>query len=289
MDSVVKQLVETIEIIDVRIYFEDDKVIFSCVNGDETADFKFTNTSEKLANIFRSLKETQKIVTVDIREYKHNREQIKWCIKNLNVESVHCCYSFGQNLDIIKTGNGKAGDGWLVDIPTRPYKYIFQYFRDYYYECSYVPFLCFNISCYDIAIGITITNSMKERIIYFTLKVSNGEIYCAFDIPKQTSRIYFSLEDEKIKVEYLELKEPQEECDILNFSNEDNATPQESTYQTLVTYKFSIYDFNETQLDLLIVNGLGSQCGPWSDFLMKGLYDPRLFLQIAAFLFRKFL
>lgn len=212
---------------------------------DEESSFKLTN--KKISAIIELLKESKQKINLDIKDYEFDNTYLRQILANLNISHV-----YHGSIEIIKYAN--------VD-------HTFWYVKISYldlFSSIYKPYICICVSGYHIFVGFL----SKGALIRFELQVGEKNVTKDYKISGITNRIVLFIKNEKIDVKYM-----------YGSNVQDDYT---KGHKNLLDYSIGIHDFKCMRLDFVIVNGLGGR-GKWSDFLMRGLYDPRLFLLVAAF------
>ena len=138
-----------------------------------------------------------------------------------------------------------------------------------------MPLLYLGISGYGILVGVKFEQNWINNSIWFSLQVGNKEVTQKRDVDIEANCVQLWIDNETIQIRHVDF-------DIGREVDGDDEYETEISAESI-----SIRDFDCMRLDFVIVNGLGGQ-GRWSDFLTKGLYDPRLFLHIAAFFDQNF-
>lgn len=208
-----------------------------------SSTFKFTKSSE-LFDILNFIKENE--VSLEYLTISGGQVMyLYWCLKNLTSKKVNSDYFTSGDVGVILEQQIKH-ERWHIIL------------KKYNYSHSpREPMLCVNLSGYDILLGI----DRGDNFIYFDFLLPNGS--------KERYQCKF--------------RSGVTEIDVWLFNKTSLYIQYTIGKDKLSKHRFGIHDFDCAKMDLLIVDGLSGQCGQWSDFLLKGLYDPRLFFWIAAF------
>ncbi len=255
--------------LDTSITFNDFYTIsFIFKRYKEDVTFCFHHTNEKLPRLIELFGQSKQKVDISISDqYGRNEKLVKLCLVKLNISNVSYYISPHNYLRF-----RKDQDRWILFVPE-----IIP--REDARNFLHLPFLCLEISGYSVLAALEIGKNRQNHSIRFALQVSGREVILKEKVHIGANRVYFWLEDEKINIEHINFDIDRDLDDYLvpTVNNDDDPETK------LSAESINIHDFNCMKLDFVIVNGLSGQCGPWSDFLTKGLYDPRLFLHIAAF------
>ncbi len=169
---------------------------------------------------------------------------IYWCLKHLDISKVHADVTPCEPLIITKSKKCC----WNIKFP--------DLMQDYVNE--YTPVICASLSGYDVLIGVNIKRHRSYHTILFNFQIGKHQETYLYVITPDVRNIHIELRDEKLHVKHIS-----------------------QAIEEVKSYEICIYNFHCTKLDLLIVNA--TKGSHWHDFCFRGLYDPRLFLWIAAF------
>lgn len=254
MEGAIKTILKTK--VDIEVHFHSSETIsFNLKSDKKSATFYFHHTNEKLPRLIELFGRSKQNVNMEIHTSDYNKKLLIQSLKTLEINHMICRFANFHYFKLFK----KENKSWTLDIQK------YEVFPN-----SYVPFLCANISRYDVLVGIKV-EPQTDRAIQFVLQAANNDIIIKQEIQQNVTHVDFWIENEKINIECI--------SKVVDYDF-DEYKEQETK---LSKHRFGIHDFDCMRLDLLLVNGLAGWCGSWSDFLVKGLYDPRLFLLVAAF------